>query len=270
MDFYTQNGFCIFNEMLVENTIHNIYDKIIYITNNILNKNYKNDKKNSLENKIDNIYSNLQEIYLQDINYYFELVRMNGIFSEILEIKELFCNEKILEKLKNLNIKNISVPITAQIHLFCDFAKNKDYRNGKFGLDTHQDWPQMRGSLNNVIFWIALNNIDENNCPLDIIPKSHLNGYILKDKLKDFSENEFETVKLSAGDSICFSSWLIHKTGTFKNNAKFRFAISLRYNDLDDNYFKKTKYYTSYNTIMNREEFCTDIPNKNDINYYFN
>ena len=151
------------------------------------------------------------------------------------------------------------------------------------GLDTHQDWPQMRGSLNNKIVWIALNKINDNNCPLEVIEKSHINGYLMgkndinldnRKILPHFKNEEFKKINLNMGDGICFSSWLIHKTGTFSNNNnnnnKFRFAISLRYNDLEDLYFIETKFKTSYNVIMNRDDNQTRIPNNIEILNYFN
>ena len=127
--------------------------------------------------------------------------------------------------------------------------------------------------------WIALNNINNNNCPLEIIDKSHLNGYLdgkndikLDNRkiLTDYKEDEFIKINLNTGDAICFSSWLIHKTGVFKNNEKFRFAISLRYNDLDDPYFIENKFKIAYNTIMNRDDNQTRIPRQEEILNYFN
>lgn len=280
MNDYYNNGYNIYKNILDLNKINIIYDKIIHILDNIKGKKeFTIDYPQFLEEKINYIYNKLYDIYIDDSDYYFELVKSNGIFSNILEIKEIFLSDKILNIINSLNINNISVPITAQVHLFCDFATNVNYRNGKLGLDTHQDWPQMRGSLNNMVVWIALNNINNNNCPLEIIDKSHLNGYLdgkndikLDNRkiLTDYKEDEFIKINLNTGDAICFSSWLIHKTGVFKNNEKFRFAISLRYNDLDDPYFIENKFKIAYNTIMNRDDNQTRIPRQEEILNYFN
>ena len=274
IDLFNENGFIIKKDILKFDLIDNIINKINQVIMNYCNY-YNISYNNSSHNKLELLYDMLKNLYNINKDLYFNFVRQNGVLSDIYEIKSLFTNENIIKLLNDLGYNNISIPVTPQMNFYCDFATHNEYRNGKIGIDSHQDWPQTRGSLNHILLWIPLIDINEDNCPILAVPKSHLNGFIDGNQnshnivIDNFKEEEYNKILLKKGDSLLFNSWLVHKTGCFKNNGKIRIAIALRINDLNDNYFISTQYKTAFKVIADRNKEQTRIPYNDEIIKYY-
>lgn len=268
MESFKNNGFILSN-LLKDTEIDILFDSMIYCLKNYMD--YYNILYENNDHKEFLLYNMLKELYNINPELYFNFVKQNGVFSDLYEIKSIFTNNKIQELLNSIGYNKLSVPVTSQLNFYCDFAINQEYRNGKIGLDSHQDWPQTRGSLNHLILWIPLVNITDDNAPLLYVPNSHFDGFLDGDKNshniipKKYSDNQFEKILLSRGEGIAFNCWLVHKTGEFKNNAKIRIAITLRFNDINNEYFISNGYYTAYKTIMNRDINQSRIPYKDEI-----
>jgi len=251
---------------IIINDCVNTLNKYLIQKNIIYNKNLES---------IDLLYEMLYKLYDKDNELYFSFVKQNGIFSNLYNIKKLFTNKKVIEICDKLNMKNISIPIAPQINMYCNFAINKNYRNGKIGLDSHQDWPQTRGSLDNFIIWIAFSDICENSAPIKFVEHSHKEGFIDGNLnshnivIDKYDKEDYQPVVLKKGDAIIFNGWLVHKTGEFIKDKKIRFAIAIRINNLDDAYFINNKYHTSYSANMNRDKNQTRIPDIDEINNSF-
>lgn len=273
MDNFKLNGFLQLKNIIELNVIDNIINDIIRCVKKYCD--YYNIEYENNINNLDLLYNMLNSIYIVDKEIYFKFVKQNGILSNLFEIKSLFANKQIINLLKEFGFNNLSIPITTQVNFYCDFAINNEYRNGKIGIDSHQDWPQTRGSINSLSVWIPLMDINENNCPLMVVPKSHnscfINGEtnssnIVVDKYLD---DDFESVLLNKSDCILFNGWVVHKSGIFKNGGKIRISLVLRYNDLNDNYFISNNYYTSYNITTNKDINQTRIPYNDEILKYY-
>lgn len=272
MDQIKDYGFWIKKNALDGFLIDDLITRIQFVLKTFT-KYYNISYQTSLDD-IETIYNQLKAIYNVDPEKYFSFVKQNGVLSHLYEIQGLVTDSKIKEILEELNFKHISVPVGSQINLYCDFAVNPNYREGKVGIDTHQDWPQNRGSLNQVVMWVPLQNVSENNCPILFIPESHKKGFVegnfnTNTIVPNYNENEFKPIIMDKGDVLTFSGWLVHKTGQFKNNEKIRIAITLRFNDLCDNFFISTLFHTPYNIVMNREKNQTRIPYQDEIQKLF-
>jgi hypothetical protein len=259
-----ENGYMIYNKLFEDNDINILILDMINVVKKYCD--YYNIEYDNKLKHTDLLYNLLYNLYNIDNEIYFSFIKQNGVFANIYNIKKLFSDNKITKILEILGYNNVSVPITSQINLYCNFAINKNYRNGEIGLDAHQDWPQTRGSINNIILWIALTDINEYNCPLLVIPKSHLEGFINGKQnthniiIDKYSDDKYKKIVMNNGDCIILNGWLVHKTGIFENNEKIRIAITLRFNDFNDNYFISTLYKTSYNITMDRNIDQTKIP----------
>jgi len=273
MDKLNLDGFLHLKNILELDIIDNIINDIIKCIKKY--NDYYNIYYDNSSDKLELLYSMLYNLYDLDKNLYFNFIKQNGILSNLFEIKSLFTNKKIIDILNKLGYNNLSIPITTQVNFYSDFATNTEYRNGTIGIDSHQDWPQSRGSINSLSVWIPLMDINENNCPLLVIPKSNHDGFINGNKnslnivVDKYSEDKFENVLMDKGDCILFNGWIVHKTGLFKNNEKIRIALVLRYNDLNDNYFISNQYYISYNTTTNKNIEQSRIPYNDEILKYF-
>jgi ectoine hydroxylase-related dioxygenase (phytanoyl-CoA dioxygenase family) len=119
----------------------------------------------------------------------------------------------------------------------------------------HQDSGYGGGPAEFLSCWTALDNVDEDNGCFWVIPGSHLNG-ILPHEMKMEDEKNYaggflvETpkdeeiavpIRLRAGEMICFSSKLIHKTKCNISSRKRRGIIA---SYVDSNLLKGYNYPT--------------------------
>jgi len=87
--------------------------------------------------------------------------------------------------------------------------------------DAHQDWRSMQGSLNSMVVWVALADIDTSLGALEVIPESHKLGLQTTEMVDSFGlipddlvkGNQFVPVEVRKGDVLFFSSLLIHQSG---------------------------------------------------------
>jgi ectoine hydroxylase-related dioxygenase (phytanoyl-CoA dioxygenase family) len=124
----------------------------------------------------------------------------------------------------------------------------------------HQDVISTKGSVGQLVIWIPLHDIEENNFGINAISGSHKLGaldidasefgHMVKPALIDGMSSSYITLK--KGDSIIFSQYLVHHTHTI---GKFRMALSFRFNDISDSQWKKRKYYVPFERVPIKDEF---------------
>lgn len=112
-------------------------------------------------------------------------------------------------------------------------ARNKMY----WAIPAHQDWPSTQGSLNGLTCWVALVDVPAELGPLEIAPKSHLNGPLNHVErhgvpVADW-EGDFESIKMEQGDAIFFSYFTIHRSGINTSN-KIRRSAHFRFDDAEE------------------------------------
>ena len=113
----------------------------------------------------------------------------------------------------------------------------------------------IQGSLNLLIIWIPLINIFDEIGPLQVIPGSHKellygvkkDDWFMSIDNKRFSETEFVSLDMDFGDVLFFSGFLVHKSGLLKAE-NHRWSIQLRFNDLDDETYKKRGYPLTFSS----------------------
>jgi hypothetical protein len=110
-------------------------------------------------------------------------------------------------------------------------------------LSMHQDWRSMQGSLDAIIVWVPLVDIDRSLGALEIIPGSHTLG-LLQSEMSDGYGHIDEPVNMSdavpveveAGDALFFSAFLVHQSGTSVTDS-IRWSCHFRYNNLRERTF---------------------------------
>lgn len=182
----------------------------------------------------------------------------------LISLHKLSLNQKIVDLLKNIGLSfpNISTrPVLYFNHP--NLAKEKVFHT----VDAHQDWRSMQGSLNSVVMWLPLVDIDVSLGALQILPKSHLHGL-----RTDYIENGFGMVNLTPeeekqllnievelGDALLFSSFLIHQSGSNTTNSP-RWSVHFRYNDLNEQTFISRKFVHAYTYKPNDELLTQNFP----------
>jgi hypothetical protein len=129
----------------------------------------------------------------------------------------------------------------------------------------HQDWRSMQGSLNAVVVWVPLVDIDEALGALQVVPGSHHEG-LLTDRVEDsfgmvdrYSDDAFVSCPTRAGDALFFSAFLVHRSGTNVTDA-VRWSCHFRYNDLDEPTFLDRGYPHPYLYKPQDELMTPDFP----------
>ena len=116
----------------------------------------------------------------------------------------------------------------------------------------HQDWRSMQGSLDSMIVWLPLSDIDVALGALEIVPGSHKLGLVETEvvesffgKVEEFTDDDFVPVPVSQGDVLFMSAFLVHRSG---NNVTetIRWSCHFRYNNLDERTFIDRGYPHAY------------------------
>ena len=132
----------------------------------------------------------------------------------------------------------------------------------------HQDWRSIQGSLNCIVIWIPIAELNDKMGNIEYYPSSHLQGLLptLKHswyRKVDFSLSKKIKIKkdrIKKGDAFFFSSFLIHKSAINKDN-KIRVSLQFRYNDIEDKDYIRRGYPCNYiHSIPKKKLLKKDIP----------
>ncbi len=138
----------------------------------------------------------------------------------------------------------------------------------------HQDWRSMQGSLNSVVVWLPLHDIDRDLGALEIVPASHRLGLLTTEvverfgKVDRFGDSDFQSVEVEQGDLLVFSAFLVHRSGTNSTDS-IRWSCHFRYNDLADPSFVERGYPHPYVYHPVDELMTPDFPRTEDVRRLF-
>jgi phytanoyl-CoA dioxygenase PhyH len=138
----------------------------------------------------------------------------------------------------------------------------------------HQDWRSMQGSLNSVVVWIPLHDINRNLGALEIVPESHRLGLLTTEvierfgKVDRFTDGDFQSVEVEQGDLLLFSAFLVHRSGTNSTHS-IRWSCHFRYNDLAEATFIERGYPHAYVYHPVDELLTPGFPSPADVRRLF-
>jgi phytanoyl-CoA hydroxylase len=140
-------------------------------------------------------------------------------------------------------------------------------------MDAHQDWRSMQGSLNSVVIWVPLVDVNKDLGALQVVPGSHRAGLQTDHMDAGFGmvnveTSKFTSVELEQGDILLFSSFLIHQSGENITNRP-RWSCHFRYNDLAERTFIERKYAHPYIYKPQEELITPDFPTEAQLNEIF-
>lgn len=196
-------------------------------------------------------YSNIEEGMKQLFNEKYEaFLGAARLAQHSIKLHEISCHNLFINKLKDLGL---------DLPYFCMkpivFFNSQDLAKEKFHFKTppHQDWRSMQGSLDAVVVWFPLVDIDLEIGALKIVPRSHKLGLLKSEddpwyqqladnKVKD---EDFVSVEMDKGDALFFSSFLVHKSGE-NINRKVRWSVQFRFNNASEETFIDRKFPNPY------------------------
>jgi ectoine hydroxylase-related dioxygenase (phytanoyl-CoA dioxygenase family) len=124
-------------------------------------------------------------------------------------------------------------------------AKSKEY----YITPKHQDWPSMEASMNSVVVWVPLVDVNKENGSILIYPKSHKQGVLPFTTEGGFAKVEYEgesiQPEMEVGDIAIFSTLLVHESGPILNET-IRWSCHFRYTDMLNDEFIKRGYPNPY------------------------
>jgi len=166
----------------------------------------------------------------------------------LISLHQLSLNKSLTERLNELGL-GFPVISTRPVMYFnkSKLAKSEEF----YKVPPHQDWRSMQGSLNSIVVWVPLCDIDESLGALKVIPGSHRMGLLDSSEnawfrqINEVDKKDFISVTVDKGDALFFSSFLIHASGDNIQD-KIRWSCHFRYNDLNEETFIKRGYPNPY------------------------
>jgi len=243
INYFKKNGFIILKDLISKKKIRDIKKEIYAISKKLYIKYNKGD---DLEINFNN--ENFDAYLLKA-----KKKNLTKVTSSTYDAcKKIFTFISILssEKIKKIAIKIMETKRVGILNR--GFGVRIDYPYDKYyKARLHQDYSSQLGSLNGLVLYIPLRNIDYKSGPIKIYKKSHLDGVydtivnmnLVKEKKTydpyyvDISKkklNNFNTKKLilSEGDVVFFHFCLLHESGLNISN-EIRWSLIARYMDFD-------------------------------------
>jgi hypothetical protein len=212
----------------------------------------------------DSLYQSMQNLYELDINAYKEVV---GQLWRLIKLYDLSHDKSIIDLLRSeFYFDNIFVPGGQIVHIMSSLLT---IPNGYFGLGAHQDFHSVQGSLDGLVVWIPLTDVDKNRYPVEIIPGSHLKGPLPQVELETgwivkpecYNESDFVPVECKVGDIVLISNFTVHRSSQ-RGDDRLRLAFSSRFDNGVEKSFINRCYPTGYKRSVHRQQL-------HDVSSYF-
>lgn len=202
------------------------------------------------------------------------LIACGKHIQHLISLHKLSLDDRLIDNLKKLGIEFPNV-CTRPVMFFNarKLAKKQVY----WKTDAHQDWRSMQGSLNSIVVWVALADIDISLGALEVMPSSHKLGLQATQMVDSFgvipdevlAQQQIISVEVKKGDALFFSSFLIHQSGDNSTENGIRWSCHFRYNDLSEQAFIERGYPHPYVYYPNPDLITPDYPQAKDILNYF-
>ena len=266
IEFYKKNGYLFLKDFFSKEDIKKVLDdaKKVFLRQ-FIEKKYLS--KCTLEDISDESFNDfLYRLFDEDMECFSNSGKQ---IQHLISLHLLSLKNNVMDLLKETGLETPIISTRPVLYFnHPKLAKHKVFHT----VDAHQDWRSMQGSLNSVVIWIPLVDINRNLGALEILPGSHLdglktdhvdNGFGMVGLSKD-EEEKLISIEIKTGDALLFSSFLIHQSGNNVTN-KPRWSCHFRYNDLEDNTFVNRKYAHPYIYKPSEELITKDFPSKEEL-----
>ena len=126
----------------------------------------------------------------------------------------------------------------------------------------------MQGSLDSVVVWLPLVDIDRALGALEVIPGSHRWGLLEADLVDGYGnlrepldEAQAVAAEVERGDALFFSTFLVHQSGVNSTDS-LRWSCHFRYNNLRERTFVERGYPHPYIYRPQEELITPDFPGR--------
>jgi hypothetical protein len=158
----------------------------------------------------------------------------------LISLHKLSLDSRIVGRLHELGLTRPNISTRPVLYFNAERLARKEVY---WRLSLHQDWRSMQGSLDSVVVWLPLVNINKSLGALEVIPGSHRWGLLDADIVDGYGhlrdavdESQLMSVEIEVGDALFFSSLLVHRSGTNVTDS-IRWSCHFRYNNLHERTF---------------------------------
>ncbi len=219
------------------------------------------------------LFASMRALHGRDVGRYRRLV---GALWRKIEVYRLMQHADIQAFLSDkFGWRDIFVPGGQVVHIMADELKIPD---GYFGLLPHQDYPSVQGSLDGVVVWLPLVDVDRNNYPLEVIPGSHLGGVLPATENNNstwvtddsrFGEDAYVPVEVNVGDVVFMSMFTVHRSSCRGTPGRVRLALSTRFDNAEESTFIERCYPSAYVRTVHREQYFQGFPTVEQVSKIF-
>jgi len=190
----------------------------------------------------------------------------------LISLHRLSLDERIVSALKDLGLEFPNISTRPLLYFNAKrLAKKEVY----WRLDVHQDWRSMQGSLDSVVVWLPLIDIDKSLGALEVYPGSHKWGLLEADIVDGYGhlrsrldKSKLVSVEVQRGDALFFSTLLVHQSGT-NVSPSIRWSCHFRYNNLLDPTFVRRGFPHPYLYKPQEELITPNFPSPNEVREVF-
>lgn len=205
-------------------------------------------------------------------NLYFpEFANCGKQIQHLVSLHRLSLDDRIIKVLGQLGIGFPNISTRPVLYFNSRYlAKEEVY----WRVFPHQDWRSMQGSLDSVVVWIPLADVDISLGALEVVPGSHKMGLLTTEvmnsfgKVDRFGDQDFVSVEAKQGDALFFSSFLVHRSGVNITNS-IRWSCHFRYNNLGEETFVERGYPHPYIYKPQDELITPEFPDQGQLRKLF-
>lgn len=180
----------------------------------------------------------------------------------LISLHRLSLSEKLVQQLQAFGVETPVICTRPVIYFNSpQLAQTEVYHR----TPPHQDWRSMQGSLNSMVVWVPLVDVDVPLGALEIVPGSHLWGLLPSEedvwyrKVAEADRFAYQAVEVEAGDALFFSAFLLHRSGNNVTEA-IRWSCHFRYNDISEATFIERRFAHPYVYKAQQELITENFP----------
>lgn len=262
--FYQKNGYVVLKEVVPPQHILEIRQAIHSVIQFQLRQRCQPVSRN--ENPLECLHEDMQTLLRHNVQLYLSTVRY---LPKLASVYRWSVSDRVQEILSDFGLAPFSMSTEPVIHIMSEKLK---IPNGYFGLEAHQDWPSVQGSLDVITMWTPLMEISPTTYPVQVIPQSHLKGlwegeitpYALQIKPELLEDQPFVDCPVPLGGVLLMNGFTVHRSAT-ENCQGLRIAFSTRYENPFEPTFAQRGYPSAYKRSVERNLFTPNFPTSEQV-----
>lgn len=190
----------------------------------------------------------------------------------LISLHRLAVDERIVKTLKQLGLDFPNISTRPVMYFNSPKLATKEVY---WRLSVHQDWRSVQGSLDSMVVWVPLIDIDKRLGALEVIPGSHRRGLLAAELVDGYGHilepvetDKLVPIEIQKGDALFFSTFLIHQSGTNITDS-IRWSCHFRYNNLREDTFIERGSPHPYIYRPEEKLITEDFPDRAQVEQLF-